>query len=179
MKEIIAIDGDETLWKFKKSWEAYYLNVLGKSGHVDWNDPEMCKLGHAFINSRHHDHIEAMEGAIEALRNIAVKRIPVIITFRDEVLRMPTVRLAEKLYPKVFKGVHFIHNEGRNILGTKADVCLKIGAREIVDDAVHVVTQARAAGIRSFLFHTEDNAHVDAPGIIRIRSWHEFPDHIL
>lgn len=177
-KITLGIDFDDTLVNFAPHWQDYHTTMYGKFDEMLWGTDEGLRRGHEFVNSYHHELIPAIDGAVEAVQLLSKKRTLVIVTARDALLSNATHILLEKLFPRAFKDVYFLHKEKKNVLGTKADVCLKYGIGEFVDDSIQHITTTSSAGIRSFLFTTPLNQHENVSGVTRIASWKELLHHI-
>lgn len=174
-----GFDFDDFLVKFAPAWDKYHTDLYGIKGSLYWTNDEELDRGHTFIHSPHHEEIEAVEGAVELVRRLHEIRNLVIVTARDKSMEIPTVKLMRKHFPNVFKGVHFLHHERKNVLGTKGDVCKRHNIHEFGDDNVHHLITTRDAGVRSFLLDRDHNKdHETPPGITRICSLSELL-HIL
>lgn len=179
MAEILGLDFDDVLVAFAPHWQQYHQDVYGHLDSSLWGTPEGLRRGHEFLASHRHYLIPAVEGAVEAVSVLKRRRTLVIVTARDSAHADPTMRLMEKHFPKTFKGVHFLHNNLQNVLGTKGDVCKTHGIKEFADDSLAHLKSTHAVGVRSFLFTTPQNVdnEVDA-GIIRVAGWKELLEHV-
>ena len=178
MKSIFGIDFDDTLVDFNSHWKKYHAEFYGTPETNVWATDEGLRRGHEFIHSHKHEMIPVIEGAIEVIETLRKKHQLVIITARDSSLLRPTEKLLEKHFPKVFKGLYFLHEGNRNALGTKGDVCKRIGATKFIDDSVVHAESARDAGVHSFIFSTEANKQVEVPGVTRVNSWKEVLSYV-
>ena len=179
MKSIFGIDFDDTLVDFNPHWQQYHLREYGVHDTTFWTTKEGLRRGHEFVHSHYHEMMPAIEGAIEAVETLKRRHKLVIITARDIHLANPTIKLLEKHFPKMFQDTYFLHKQNENILGTKGDVCKRIGATKFIDDAVKHVESTRDLGITSFLFTTDANKHIEVPGIIRVNNWKEVVFHTM
>jgi hypothetical protein len=174
----MGLDFDDFLVKFDLIWQQYHREQYGEEANYHWNFEEGLRRGHEFVRSKHHELIPTVEGAVEAVNILKMRRILIVVTARDELLREPTILLMEKHYPKVFKGVYFLNKNMENVLGSKGDVCAQLGIEEFGDDVVDHVVSTRDRGIRSFLLTTTKNKDTEVEGVIRVSNWGQIVDHV-
>lgn len=80
-------------------------------------------------------------------------------------------------FPNTFSGVHFNRNyNGERV--TKADVCLDIGAKYLIDDLPEHCNTAAEVGVTPLLFgrKTSDTLHTD---VIRKENWMSILQYFL
>lgn len=187
-KRVIALDIDDVLIHFYNGIVRYHNALYGtahKRGDMVtyqfeklWNCPreEMVRRVMEYYRSKEHEQVEAIEGVHAVLTRYKKKFTYVCITARPESVRVDTLPILERYFPKLITSAHFL---GHLELGTancksKAEVCHEIGAMLLVEDSLHNGDVAARAGIQVLLIDTPWNQTPSLhPLIRRVFNWSE------
>lgn len=187
-KPILAVDIDEVLAAQAPSFIAYTnkkwgLELTIDDYHEHWG--EIWKTDHDETLQRAKDYnlsgvMESMshfEEAAAVLRRLAQCYQLVIITARRKELATITKTWIERCYPEVFTEIYHAgiwdsdHPDAATF--TKAEICLEVGARYLIDDQVKHCNAAQVAGVQSVLFgdYPWSRGAEVADGVIRCADW--------
>lgn len=101
----------------------------------------------AFLNALPHDE------AIITLTSLSKRYDLMVLTSRDVIIEKVTRHWIDLHFPQLFKATHFTSAyslEGK--ARSKADVCLEIGAKYLIDDLLDTVTKVAKLGVQAVLF---------------------------
>ncbi len=184
-KEKIGVDLDDTVLQFVDGLCRYTNRAFGatsvKEHHTQWelhktwgvSKDEATRWVRAFVESREHHEIDAVDGAKEALAHFAQHAEVVGITGRDDTCHSRIWHLLDRHFPELFSHVHFV-GVGKN----KVDTCVQLGIRFMVEDAAHHAEYISEAGIRVYLMDRPWNRMLQARrNIIRVFSWADVLAH--
>lgn len=141
-----------------------------------WNctDQETLRRVYEFTHSEFHTAIAPIGGAVEAVRSLSKQHTFVIVTARDKQLEIPTFELLKKHFEYNIKNVHFQYMQGINVLGTKGDVCIKVGVNVFIEDSLKNALNISRAGIPVLLLDAPWNQYDVLPkNIRRVFSWEQ------
>ena len=190
MKEIIAIDADDTLFNENDAVREYMNETYGfthtkkdylKPGEFFgyweriWNvEPSQAdEMYEGFLASSHKALLPPVEGAIDAITSLKEKYELVIVTSRGAAQQELTHSALAEHFPRAFADVHFVPLWGGGEKATKAKICNEIGATTLIDDNYEHCRLAAEAGVRAILFGDYGwNRNQDlVPGIVRCTNW--------
>jgi 5'(3')-deoxyribonucleotidase len=193
-KPVIAVDIDEVLSPlhdlvFAHHNEVYGTNFplhdTGGSYFIDKYTGEpyevtMEKLK-KFIDTEAFQNLEPLDGAVEAIKKVASKYDIIVITSRQDFYFEITHKWLEQHFPQTFKSVHFTEYGAADVKISKSDLCLKLGARYLIDDNLEFTLQAAAAGIKVLLFgdYPWNQANELPGGVIRVKDWNEVLQELM
>jgi hypothetical protein len=125
--------------EYEDIWTFDFTKVYGVSHET------MTSHIHRFCHN-YHDNLAFYPGAIDALRKIQMKASSLAVTARKDILSAVTHKhLANNGAGDLFSEVRFTN------LGSKLDICRKVNAVAIVDDAPHNAIELAAAGIETYM----------------------------
>ncbi len=156
---------DVTQWDFKELWQC----------HPD----EALRRMQEFVTSPYHNITLPITGAVEAVNTLqAIYELP-IITARDKKLDTQTRLAILTHFPNCLKEIHYLHDHDVNVLGTKGEICKKIGVSIMVEDSLGNAETLSSAGIPTLLFDKPWNqASTLPPHVIRVFGWEHALDEI-
>ena len=186
---VVALDFDDVCIDFNSAFAAYNRIYHGTSyTREDVNDfnlslilkcshEEMLMRAREFVNSKLHDSVVPVEGAVEAITWLHKEGVSMpIITARDEVIRIPTFSLIEKHFSGKLKDVHFLHRNDENVLGEKGEVCARLEADFLIEDALHNALHPSCNNTQVLLLDTPWNKIDSLPKhVTRVFGW----EHVL
>lgn len=186
-KPILAIDFDDTLVHYASDMAAVYNSQLTSSDqerispedtYYVWKfrDPE-----HGWDRNRQQADAWLMEylsssqalakppidGAAETLKSLSKRYRFHVITGRIIAMQHPTEKWLDRHLHGLIDQVHYTI--------FKADICLRIGAVALIDDAPQYIEHAVEAGIKSVLFgeYPWNRDDLAPAGSVRARTWKE------
>lgn len=183
----IGLDFDDVLVAFNEALilfhNEHYGTTYGMKDITTWDLHELWKCSpeeayarmKEFVRSSHHEAINPVSGAVDAIEFLHDHHDLHIITARDETLYEETLRLLGRHFNNVtFKGLHFLHRNNKNVRGTKGDVCKSLGVHVLIEDSLINAKAAHTSSVHVLLFDTPWNQTRDLPsGITRVFSWEE------
>jgi len=185
----LAIDLDEVLFPGEKRLALYHNLTYGT--HLTTTDMHSAYEYHLvwggtrqqanrkvaqFRLSDIHAATKPMEGAAEAIHQLAKCYRITIVTARGPKAQQPTLAWIERWLPKeqiseiIFTGNHY----ERDFIISKTAVCLQNDIDWLIDDAMRYLREAHLAGIKTVKFGTDPyhQGPLDK-GILEARSWPE------
>src|SRR5665213_1365983 len=151
MKQIIAVDADDTLFDENTAIRLFMNQTYGFQHSPEdyqtvgphmrywegiWNlSPDETAAGYeAFVISAQKKDMQPLPHALEVLHELKQTYELVIITARDHRSVDMTHHSLTEHYPDIFKDVHFVPLWGDGVNVTKARICNEIGASYLIDD---------------------------------------------
>jgi uncharacterized HAD superfamily protein len=184
VKRKIGIDFDDVLFDFNGGMTDFHNKHYGTSYRVtditlyDYKELWKCDLEESlkrmseFVKSEYHDLAPTIPGAIEAVNYLNIHYDLPIITARDEALFEKTWGIANKRFPGCFKEIHFLHRNDINVLGSKGEVCRKLGVSIMVEDSLGNAEHLSEAGVVTLLLDKPWNQIQTLPqGVTRVFGW--------
>lgn len=194
MKETLAIDIDDVINPSLASFIAFQNEKYGTDLTLDhfmhhddyWGYYERALGRAAGIGAAEClDRYEQFKESVEPDSQIVSDEVRIglnglkrwfdlqIITARDYSSRDRTVEWVEAQLPDVFSDIHFNRTPEAEV--PKVEICRKIGAVCLIDDAPEHVNAAAEAGVRSILFgqYGWNMRHEVHPTVVRIPTWQE------
>lgn len=188
-KPIIAIDVDEVLSASAEGFVAYSNDRWGTNLTLEDYDEHWSKMWQiteeetterwkVYNDERVMNSYGAFLEALEVLQQLTENYELVIATSRPRVLNDDTRAWLDRNFPSIFSNVHhsgfYDDDAGMNThMLTKADMCLEIGAKYLIDDQPKHCNGAAAVGVRAILFGDYPwNRSVALPeGVTKCRNW--------
>ena len=180
----IGFDFDDVLYDFNSGLFVFHNEKYGTSytlkdvTRYDFKELWQCDEKEAlrrmkeFVRSEYHDRALPIEGAVEAVTSLELLHDLYVITARDENLAPATERVSAIHFPDRFKGIHYLHRNDINVLGTKGDVCLSLEIDLMVEDSLGNAEHLSQAGIRTLLFDRPWNQTPMLPQhVTRVFGW--------
>jgi uncharacterized HAD superfamily protein len=183
-----AVDADDVLWECMRMMFAFHNEHYGTAHEYEHlttyaletlfgcGFEEKNRRVMEFYHSPHHDRIEPINGAVEAIKRLARSHHLHIVTSRPSSIRARTQRLIDRYFPDVFGQVHcsdhFVHGQP-GLRVSKAKICAEIGAAWSIDDSFEYATDMARAGITVFMPDRPWNRGKLYPGVIRVYGWDE------
>ncbi|OGG41367.1 hypothetical protein A2837_02515 [Candidatus Kaiserbacteria bacterium RIFCSPHIGHO2_01_FULL_46_22] len=193
-KKVIALDFDDVVAHFNAHFVVFHNKRYGTDLayenlylYDNWElmygcDRETMALrAHEFYNSREHQEIKPVPGALEAITHLSQNYSLQIVTSRPEHIRDVTLNWINEFFPVHFEKIHFTNGfmgAAGSIIKKKSEVCREIGATVIIDDAIKHVKDVAASGLPALLFDRPWNREEIPSGIHRMHSWQEIVDWI-
>jgi len=183
-KKHIGLDFDDVLFSFNEGMATFHNEFYETSyclkdiTSFDLKELWQCDLAESlrrmreFVTSDYHDQAPTMAGAIEAVRYLKKEYNLSIVTARDTVLFEQTWKIANRYFPGCFNEIHFLHDNDQNVLGTKGDVCRRIGVDIMVEDSLGNAEHLSLSGVRTLLFDRPWNQATSLPiQVTRVLDW--------
>ncbi len=194
IKKRIGIDFDDVLFSCNEMLLPFHNNRYG-TNHVKDNvgtyylhDLWKCTREEAyarvieFYNSKEHDSMKPIEGAVDAINQLSKRYELFIITARPPEAEEVTKKLLKhfqtdknKSWNMIFKKLHFTGTvDGKNHIITKAEVCKNENIDIFIDDHINNVINVSLTGIPSILLDQPWNKDEVLPNNVkRLYSWEE------
>jgi len=132
-----------------------------------------------YYQSEHYKNSLPVEGALEGMKKLNEKYQCVIITARPESQETMVREWLDLHLPKVFDEVVFTNHFNKDgVKRTKSSVCLELGVKLFVEDAIHNAEDVAGAGIPVLLMDTPWNRVELPPLVTRVTSWNEIVEKI-
>lgn len=186
-KETLALDIDDVVVKQVESFISWSNDTYGtnlttadysEAWHELWNiDLEQTEeRKRAFFTDDIVGSFEVIEGAEIGLAALSGVRRIVGVTNRRESLRTITESALELIAPGAVAEVIFAtyFRDGQKFTRPKAEICLEIGASDLVEDQVKQCIAANDVGVRAVLFgaYPWNQPYASLPDtILRARDW--------
>jgi hypothetical protein len=188
-KEVTAIDVDDVVVKHVAGFIAWSNDTWGthlttadytEAWHELWDIDvtESERRKSQFFTDEIIGGFDVVEGASEALMALAATKTLVAVTSRRESLRAATEQALELIAPGTIDTVLCATSfqNGEKITRSKSDICLEIGATDLVDDQLKHCILAARAGVRAVLFGDydwQDTTLVPPEGVACAKDWNE------
>ena len=192
LKEVLALDIDDVVVKhveafIKWSNTNYDTNLTADDYSEAWHEiwgvdaEEEEARKKLFFTDEIVGAFEIVEGAAEGITALsAVKKI-IGVTSRRESLKPVTERVLDEVVPGVVDDVVFAtqFRDGQKVTRPKADICLEIGATNLIDDQLKHCLAVSKVGVSAVLFGNNASGLVDElpENITRANIWSEVLDY--
>lgn len=186
-KEILAMDIDEVVFPLVKEFCVWHNQEYGtlyvpEDFHsYEFNDvlgtdiPETVHRVHTFLGQEHgHKGVTPIDDAVYGVHRLSEEFHIKPVTARHPGFRLVTEEYLDEFFGDVFHEVTLVgHAATMDILKTKADVCVEVGARGIIDDSIVHVTGCVERGLDGILFgnYTWNQSNDLHPKIVRCENW--------
>lgn len=186
-KEVVAVDVDEVLFPFVQEFCVWHNQEYGTSflagdfhsyefSHVlGLSVPETVNRVHAFLDQEDsHDDVSPIGQSVDGVHKLSERFSIVPVTARHPKFREVTERYLDEYFGGVFRAAILVgHTATVDVLRTKAEVCLGLGARGLIDDSIDHVTSCVEQNLDGVLFgnyawNRSDDLH---PEITRCETW--------
>lgn len=182
---VISFDLDDVLAEFQRGWVQFNKLVYNEDyAYEDFTvfnyeivmgieKDEVYKRIFEFYHHESFEELEPVRGMLEITKKLVVSNELHVLTSRSSEIADITKRWISKLYPGVFKKIHFtgqISRNGFNHSVTKGDICQQIGAAFHIDDAAIHFKDIVAAGTQVIVYTRPWNRHVDVGKMPRIET---------
>lgn len=184
MRKKVGLDFDDVLFDFNAGLMVFHNTVYGTSYTLEdvtqWDFKELwqCHPDEAlrrmqeFVTSPYHRHTQPIAGAVGFVKLLRTSFDTPVITARDKKLIVPTREVADKYFPGCLGEIHYLHDNDINVLGTKGEVCKRLGVSVMVEDSLANAETLSYSGIPTLLFDRPWNqARTLPPGVKRVRGW--------
>lgn len=186
-KKTIAVDIDDVTVDFVPTFLAYHNHThktrvklddvcsfhLHKVLNIDTVTLEQRVL--EFVRSPWHGMIPPMPGAVDSLAHLSTQYELHNVTSRVETYSDETHILLQTLFPPTtFKRAHFTNGFGEHhglTKQSKGEVCRKIRAPVLIEDALTHAQHAVDCGVTVLLFDRPWNRDCTPGGMIRVHTW--------
>ena len=187
---LIAVDLDEVLADFMGAFLKYHnATYRTKLKREDFHTYDLWKVMggdqsgslrkvREFWRTEYAKDMRPVQGAFEAIRELALTHDLVIITSRDDILRNVTMEWINGHFKGMFSGVYFSYSRYRNnVRKTKAEICKSLGVNVLVEDDLQYAKEAANKGINAILFDAPWNQQ-EAKGVQRAFFWEDVIERI-
>jgi uncharacterized HAD superfamily protein len=184
MRKKVGLDFDDVLFDFNAGLMEFHNAVYGTSYTLQdvtqWDFKELwqCHPDEAlrrmreFVTSPYHRLTQPITGAVEFVKLLRTYFDTPVITARDKKLLVQTREVADKYFPNCLDEIHFLHDNDINVLGTKGEVCKRLGVSIMVEDSLGNAETLSHSGIPTLLFDRPWNqTEFLPPGVIRVYGW--------
>ncbi|MEO5646467.1 MAG: hypothetical protein ABIO57_01700 [Candidatus Paceibacterota bacterium] len=189
--EIIGFDFDDVLFDFMPTLNRWHNQTYNTAHTIEeyitfelhevWGCLPHEAVGRvsAFYQSDECNNALPLRDAKEALTILKEKYKLVIITARPESMEKVVQEWLAQHCGGIFDEVIFTnHYFDTALKRTKSSVCVELGVKVFIDDALHNAEDVAAAGIPVLLFDTPWNRTDVSPLITRVSSWREVLEKI-
>ncbi len=184
MRKKIGLDFDDVLFDFNAGLMVFHNATYGTSYTIQdvtqWDFKELwqCHPDEAmrrmqeFVMSPYHNITEPIIDAVKYVKLLKESFDTPVITARDKKLIIPTREVADKYFPGCLNEIHFLHDNDVNVLGTKGEVCKRLGVSIMVEDSLANAETLSDSGIPTLLFDRPWNQAETLPnGVTRVYGW--------
>lgn len=191
VREVKAIDFDEVIFpmldnfiplmneKYNKDVQMSQLSSYRFASKYDIDEKQLAKEMRWFHEQDMSD-ILPKSGSQEAIARLATQSELAIVTARSAWLRERTEAYVDKYFRGLFSDIILLgHANGIELTCTKGDMCKKIGATVLIDDAPHNIESLYGTGVQGVLFGKyawQHNVRVKK-GHVRKRTWPKVVEH--
>lgn len=195
-KKVLAVDNDDVLFGLVEAIFAYYNSlyktdfklkdqiVFNLDATFQLSEAETIDLIYRFYRSRYLLNTKPIPGALANLKKLKQQYDLVLITARPTFTKSVTLRALKEHFPDIFSEVYLTNafsKSGRKKL--KSEVCLEVGARLMIDDAMHNAEDCADKGIPVILFRrpwnqTLTKADLKGKPIYPAKNWTEIGEMI-
>ncbi len=188
----IGVDLDDVLLNFNDSFLRFHNENYGTNfERKDVTQFEVEKLWsitalelqerfQKFYGSDQHKNAEPVEGAIDAIEELAKNNKLVIITSSPQSVEKSVREWLKNHFKDKFEDIHFTkkstfdHDKRRN----KGEMCQELGIDVFIDDHPDNAESISACGIPVYLIDTPWNQYEAGPLVKRVYSWKEIVDDL-
>lgn len=184
MRKKVGLDFDDVLFDFNAGLMAFHNAIYGTSYTLQdvtqWDFKELWQCApeealrrmQEFVTSPYHNTTTPIEGATEAVKVLRVNYDTPVITARDKKLDIQTRHVADTHFPNCLSEIHYLHDNEQNVLGTKGEVCTRLGVSIMVEDSLGNAETLSDSGIPTLLFDRTWNQTKHLPkGVTRVYGW--------
>lgn len=163
-RSVLAVDVDEVLVPFVDGFAAHHNALYGtdfdREAFFTYEFDRVLKVSIPETIRRVFEYMDAMDvrsepidDARQALEKMKERDELVVVTARDPRFATMTEQYLALHFPDIFAGVEMVgHPEAYEQSRTKLDVCRTLGARGLIDDALHHLVPIRDDGRHAVLF---------------------------
>ena len=180
---IIAVDVDDVLADFTDQLIVFYNKTYNTSfkkkdftSYDFWDiwggtKEETIHTMNQFFKSKYFERISPIEGSLHAIRLLEKKHELIIVTSRYTIVADKTISWLRKHYSDSFKEIHFSYYD-KNI--SKSELCRKLGAQVIIDDAEKNILDCAKIGMTVLVYDCPWNKHIKTNDkITRVHNWND------
>lgn len=159
--------------KYGTSYEREHIQEFGLSLLLKCSPEEVLERAREFVLSELHEETLPIDGAVQGISYLHTQGVHMpIVTARDELIKLQTLSLVEKHFPGKLKDTHFLHRNNINVLGEKGEVCKRLCADFLFEDALHNALHHSMKRTHVLLFDTPWNQTEDLPKhVTRVYGW--------
>ncbi len=182
----IGIDLDDILLDFNGAFIEYhnskYGTTLKKENTTTFfleeildipREEAMLRLRDFYLSS-HHEEAAPIDGAVEALVDLARTNKLLIISASPEEIRIRIESWLKKHFINTFESIHFTRKMSTDTHSLKkSEVCQSLGIDVFVDDALHNAENIAECGIPVLLLDRPWNQGEVPKLVTRVYSWSE------
>jgi uncharacterized HAD superfamily protein len=124
------------------------------------------------------------EECIRIIKDLSKRRKLISVTARPETMRQETLESLEKHLPACINQVYFTNEWAETgIKRRKAEICLEVGAKLIIEDSYKNASECADMGIHAILISRPWNQSTETHrNLYRVNNWQEVPglvSHLL
>jgi len=124
-----------------------------------------------FCKSEYFERISPIEDSLHAIKLLEKNHKLIIVTSRFDIVADKTVAWLKKYYHDSFKEIHFSQYD-KDV--KKSELCKKLGAQVIIDDAERNILDCAQAGMTVLVYDCPWNQHIrTSDKIIRVYNWND------
>lgn len=186
MRDIVGVDIDDVKVGFNPVLQPWHNRMYGTNLEVEdivtydlwevWGckKSEAIRRVHEFYESPDSRLVRPLEGSQQGCFSLHREGYGLVsITSRPEIVSIQTREMVEMYFPDLFRDIYFTNGFVLGQSGlSKADVCKKVGARVMIEDAPKTALECYEAGIGVVLLNAPWNRNVGLPKeILRVDDW--------
>ncbi len=194
-KPVLAVDFDDMVFDFNDTFRVY--NGKHYDTHYEFHEIHTYNLAEVlgcaedeknrrvmeFYHSREHQEGWAIPGAFEALAALSQSYRLHMVSARPLDVKMQTILWLRNrdadIHFEDFHLINFYHpNSAVEKRVTKVDVCSKIGAAALIEDALHHARDVAASGVPVYMLDKPWNQSGPVEGVTRVPNWKEILKHL-
>jgi len=191
-KEVLAIDWDDVIVDTAPEIINHYNRTYGTSLGLDalysrdlevWQAPDYdtaIRRVNAYLETDEYFELPPTQEAVATIRQLHERFDQHIVTGRPDFTAIAGLRWLERHFPDIFSTVvytnYFKLSEGETASRSKADVCLELGAKALIDDHLDHGFSVARAGIDVLVFGKYSWNQTDEPllpNMRRVANWKE------
>ncbi len=188
----IGIDIDNVLGDLDKVLQLWHKNKYGISQtasdrnsydlSIGWkcSKEEVIKRVYKFYDSQDFKDMNPIKDAVKGISILTKEHELHTITSRPMSTEKETLRwLHEHFGLDNFEKVHINGQALKDVKKTKGDICVELGIKIMIEDALHYAQDCAEKGVRVLLLDWPWNQSNELhSNIIRVKSWQEILKHI-
>lgn len=180
-RTLLAIDFDDVLFDSNNTLQRIIRNEFhDTSPYMEFIEkhPQLKNEIFHFLYGSYHQNSAMIDGAYDALSQLAKNYQMVVVTGRSESTRRQTKKWLGNNFPALFSGIYFANTFLRRkdeLERKKSNICLDIGVDILIEDSVEEAVEVSSVGVSVLLFDRSWNRTVVSDSLFRVNNW----SHVL
>ncbi len=140
---------------------------------------EGIKKVYDFFSSDFFLDLMPLENSVESINFLYDVFDLIVITSRDDKIKIQTLDFIDKYFNNQFKEIFFTNQfSGEGVVKTKAQICKELGIGILIEDRRKYAIECAEKGIKVFLMDKPWNSNCEHENIIRVKNWNEIMEKL-